>query len=54
MATIEEKQLAKEILLELLRKDALLFDEFPDFKGGYVGLTIHAYQEILKSISESA
>lgn len=52
MATIEEKQIAKEILLALIDKDLVRYDDFPEQKT-YLGLVTNTYQEILKSVSES-
>ncbi|MDR7867794.1 MAG: hypothetical protein RIN56_13350 [Sporomusaceae bacterium] len=52
MATIEEKQIAKEILIELIRKNALDFEAFPGTKN-YKDLSLLAYKDILKVVSES-
>ena len=52
MATLEEKQIAKEILIELIRKDDLYRKEYPNVKT-VSEMTGLAYGEILKVISKS-
>ena len=50
MATIEEKQIAKAILLGMLEKNFLNYEDFPGEKT-CVGLVTNTYQAILKAVS---
>lgn len=54
MATLEEKQLAKDILLKMIDNQNLNYSDFPDFheneKTG-LNLALAAYQKILKTIA---
>lgn len=52
MATIEEKQIAKEILVQLIEKNHLDFDSYPN-ANSYLDLTRSAYKDILKTVVES-
>lgn len=51
MATIEEKQIAKEILIELIKQNGLSYDAYPGVKH-YKDLVLLAYNDILKTVSE--
>lgn len=52
MANLEEKQIAKEILLKLIDKSGLSYDAYPG-ANDFVSLTLAAYKDILKTISET-
>jgi hypothetical protein len=47
MSTLEDKQIAKEILIELIRKDLLTYDNHPDAKDP-TELSCHSYKDLLK------
>jgi len=52
MANIEEKQIAKDILIELLKEDHISHSEHPDCKT-VIETVCAAYKEILKTISSN-
>jgi len=53
MAIIEEKQIAKEILLNLIEKDWIRFEDYPEANNSSKTLALLAYKDILKTVSES-
>ena len=52
MTSLENKQMAKEILIEMIRKDYLLRTEYQDAET-VADMACSAYKTILKTISES-
>ena len=52
MATIEEKQISKELVIELVKNNGLSYDGFPDAKNP-LDLVCEAYKTILKTVSET-
>lgn len=52
LVTIEEKQIAKEILIEMLKtKDYFIREEYPESKT-VAEMICSAYKEVVKTISE--
>ncbi len=52
MSNLDEKQIAKEILIELMRNNLISYDGYPDAKSS-ADLSCLMYKQILKTISES-